>query len=79
MNELNLIDHTISQLMKLLLQTYFFTVIQRKVHQRIAKFCRVQSNILLQQTGLMNHSPKVRIYMHALCYMYSYILTICYM
>ena len=34
MNDLNLID-----------STYFYKVIQRKVHQKIANFCRVLSNI----------------------------------
>ena len=58
--------------MKLLSQTYFFTVIQRKVHQRIAKFCRVLSDIYLQQNNLMTHSSKVHNYMHAFYYIYVY-------
>ena len=46
-NDLNLIDPTVSQLNETALpfQTYFYMVIQRKAHQRIAKFSRVELNI----------------------------------
>ena len=45
--------------------TYFYTMIQKKVHQRIAKLSRVLSNIYLQQNNLMNHSSNDHTYMHA--------------
>ena len=62
--------------MKVLLQIYFYTMIQGKVHQRVAKFCGVLSNMDLQQNDLMNHSSYGHTYMHALYYIYiSFILT----
>ena len=61
--------------MKLPLRIYFYTVIQGKVY-RIAKFCRVLSNVYFQQNNLMNHIPKGHIYMHNLyIFLFSYILT----
>ena len=63
--------------MKLLLQAYFLTVNQGKVHQRIAKFCRVLSDIYLQQNDLMTHSSNGQNYMEALYYMYVCIYIYC--
>ena len=45
MNDLNLIDPTTSQLNETAYANKFLLVIQRKVHQKIVKFCRVLSNI----------------------------------
>ena len=75
MNDLNLIDATTSQI-KLLLQTNFYMVIQRKVHKRISKLCRALSNIYLQQNDLMNHSSKDHTNMHALYIHFIYALYI---
>ena len=54
--------------MKLLLQICFYTVIQRKLYYRTATFCRVLSNIYLQQHNLMNHSSKSHTHIHDLYY-----------
>ena len=45
MNDFNLIEPSISQLNEPLNQIYFYKVIQRKEHHKIATFCKVLSNI----------------------------------
>ena len=66
MNDLNLIDPTISQLNETALENILLYGESKKVHHRIAKFRRTLSNTYMQQNDLMNHSSKGLTYMYDL-------------
>ena len=55
MNVLNLIDPTIFHLNGSALANIFYTGIQRKVHSRLAEFCRVLSNTYVMLCAIRYH------------------------
>ena len=78
MNDLNLIDPTISQLNETALANILLYGDSRKSKSENSKICRVQSNIYFQQNVLMNHSSKGHTYMHTYVCIYIYIYTYIY-